>query len=367
VGQRYSPSIYSLAMSRQRVLSGSAAHLLSILLGVLIAVPAHGQATDAPIPGEGAGGEKRAQASMKFTSISVSPRVSALANAATSLQMGSVGMFYNPASMARVDRSVSASLGSVQWIANIQHDYASVAYGPNNGKYGVFGIMVRSVDYGEVNGTIRADNEQGYIETGTLNPSALEAGISYAMAITSNFSVGGSAKWARQDLGTSVVSRGSDSGSRETRSLSKGTPVFDFGVRYLVGFHSLSIAMNARNFSSEISFGEQSFELPLSLRMGLSMNLMDLTENYQNHDFRVAVDAEVPRDFVETVKVGGEYEFMDIIALRAGYLLPERERGVSLGGGLSEEFGDLMVQVNYSFVRFNRLSNVNRFGVNVGF
>jgi len=333
----------------------------------LIVFPVQGQVTDAPLPGEGEGGDKMAQSAMKFTSISVSPRMSALGNASTSLRQGSLAMFYNPAAMARIDRSVEASLGSVQWIADIQHDYASVAYGPSDGKYGVFGVMVRSVDYGKVNGTIRADSEKGYIETGVIEPTAIETGLSYAMAITSSFSVGGTAKWAHQDLGSSTISHDSDSGTQETRSLTKGTPVFDFGVRYLTGFRSLALAMNARNFSSEISFGEQDFELPLNLKMGLSMDLMDLAEGLENHTFRVSVDASVPRDYFERVKFGGEYEFMDVLALRAGYLVPSKEKGISLGGGVRQEFGSLLFRINYSFMSFDRLNNANRFGLSIGF
>jgi len=265
--------------------------LLILLLGVgfLAAGPAQGQATDPPVPGEGGeDNQKLAQASMKFTSISVSPRASALGNATTSLRMGSLSMFYNPAAMARTDRSMEASIGSVQWIADIRHDYASLAYSPSEGKYGVFGVLVRSVNYGKVHSTIRADNEQGYIETGVIKPTAIEAGVSYAMAVTSNFSVGGTAKWAQQNLGASTTSSDSESGSRETRSITEGAPVFDFGVRYQPGFRSLTIGMNARNFSSEVSYGERSFELPLDLRMGLSVDLMDFTKGVENHSQRLS-------------------------------------------------------------------------------
>ncbi len=46
--------------------------------------------------------------------------------------------------------------------------------------YGVFGFSLMAVDYGEVQETIRADNDQGFIDLGTIRPSAFAVGAGYA-------------------------------------------------------------------------------------------------------------------------------------------------------------------------------------------
>lgn len=324
--------------------------------------------TDAPTGGS-EDYDKRAQTGMKFTQISVHPRASALANSVTSLELGATSMFYNPAGMARLDRTGELSVGVMQWIADINHNQASLAFAPGGGQYGTVGLLVRSVDYGEINGTIRADVEKGYLETETVEPTAMEVGLSYARALTTRFSVGGTAKWVQQDLGTSTVSfeSGTAVSSRETKSNSLGTPAFDFGVRYDIGFRSLALGVSARNFAPEVEYVEESFELPLTLRMGLSMDMFDLVQGADNHSLLVSVDASNPRDFSEQISVGGRYEFMDLLSLRAGYIAPADERGVSFGGGLHHEVSGLLFRADYAYTDYGRFDNVSRIALTVGF
>ena len=48
-----------------------------------------------------------------------------------------------------------------------------------------------NVDYGELQGTMVWDNEQGFIDTEIIKPSSLALGIGYAKALSDKFSVGG--------------------------------------------------------------------------------------------------------------------------------------------------------------------------------
>src|SRR3712207_8583717 len=43
--------------------------------------------------------------------------------------------------------------------------------------------------------------------------------------------------------------------------------------------------------------------------------------------------AENPRDYSEQIRLGGEYTFMNTLALRAGYVFPTDEEGFNLGFG----------------------------------
>jgi hypothetical protein len=58
--------------------------------------------------------------------------------------------------------------------------------------------------------------------------------------------------------------------------------------------------MSARNFSQEIAYSEENFELPLAFQIRLSKNMLDLTNlNSANHKLLLAVDGKRPRDFDE--------------------------------------------------------------------
>src|SRR5690606_1999453 len=128
------------------------------------------------------------------------------------------------------------------------------------------GVNVVAVDYGDFEGTVRADNASGYEDTGIFSPTAMAIGVGYARALSDRFAIGGGVKYAVQDLGEFAVSRNGAGFTNDDYKLS--TPAFDFGVLYKTGFRSLNLAMSVRNFSRELKYEQENFELPLSFRIG---------------------------------------------------------------------------------------------------
>lgn len=337
---------------------------LLVLSLLLLSFGGDAFAQEVPISQEGER-EKRAQTGMKFTSLSVSPRAAALGNAVTSLELGPSSVFYNPAGISRIDGFGGLHLGQTQWIADITHSTAGLSLAPANGQYGVVGLSVRSVDYGDFERTRRADNNAGYEEIGSYSPSGLELGLTYARSVTDRFSVGGSVKYVQQDLGTGSISM--QNGSLESRSFEATTAAFDFGVMYDPGFESLRFAMSARNFSPALSVIEQNFELPLTLNVGISMDVLDMTAMGENHSLLLTVDSAHPRDYSETFSVGGEYSFMEILFLRGGITRPSDEGGFNVGGGLHYDFNGFSARADYTYSDMGIFGDVNRIGVTLGF
>lgn len=311
--------------------------------------------------------DRLAQTGMKFLGISLSPRASAMADAVTANEYGgAMSAFYNPASMARnYDRTVEAALGQVQWIGDMKYNYASAAFAPAGGSYGVIGVSLLSADYGEFTENITYNNEQGFLELGTYSPTATSVGLTYSRVVTDLFSVGGTVKYAHQSLGSAVTSYENEQAQRQ--DYSKGTMAYDFGVLYRTGFRSLNFAMSVRNFAQEVTYVENNFELPLTFRIGMSMNMMDFADvDKSNHSLLLSVDAVRPRDYSEQVRVGAEYVFLNTLSLRAGYVRPTDERGVSLGAGINTGFSGFNFEANYAYTQFGRFGAVNRLGVTVG-
>jgi hypothetical protein len=135
----------------------------------------------------------------------------------------------------------------------------------------------------------------------------------------------------------------------------------------------VTFAFSARNFSSEVTYEEESFELPLTLTIGLSADVINLLNSQaafsENHSFLVTVDGQTPRDFSEQVRVGGEYTFMDTFSLRAGYSVPRGDfaEGLSLGGGLNVSVGDLQLGADYAYTTYDIFDGVNRVAIDIGF
>jgi hypothetical protein len=310
--------------------------------------------------------KKLAQTGLKFLSIPLDARASGFGDAITAVELFSASMLYNPSAMANLDNTALISFGTTRWIADINYIYGTAAMNLFDGDYGVFGISMVAVDYGEFQGTVFAPNDDGYLDVGTYEPKAYAFGISYAKQLSEKFSVGGGARYVKQSIGTAVIGIG-EQGEALSKDYKIDAFAFDFGVLYLTGFRSLTFGMSIRNFSTEIEYEEESFQLPLTFRIGLSMDAMDLFEaDREMHSFIVAVDAAHPRDFPEQIFIGGEYTFLKTLSLRAGYSFPNDEQEYTLGLGLMQNFQSYRIAIDYAYTPFGIFSDVHRISVNFG-
>jgi hypothetical protein len=317
--------------------------------------------------------QKLAQTGMKFLSVSLDARASALGEAFTSLQTNAAAMFYNPAGMARIDNFASVVLGGTNYIADIKYIYGGIAFAPFNGEYGVLGINFESVNYGDLQATIRYDNDQGYLDAGTFSPNALSVGIGYAKALSDKFSVGGNVKYVRQSLGTAIVGgvqldpNGNPSGNTSTAETN--VVAFDFGVIYKTGFKSLDFGMDVRNFAREVRYVKDGFQLPLMFKIGISFDAVDLLDNVDKdmHSLLLSFDASHPRDYPEQVAIGAEYTFMKLLSLRVGYQTPNDEKGISAGVGLEHTFSSFNFGVDYAYTSFGVFDKVQQISVHFAY
>ena len=310
---------------------------------------------------------KLAQSGMKFLSIAGDARAASLANAITSVEGNSSSLFYNPASVSRQTSMFDFTFANTSWIADIKYINSALTFVPSDGLYGVFGVSVVSVDYGDFYKTIIGP-DGGSMDIGTYSPTALAIGVSYAKALSDKFSVGGDVRYVYQNYGDGHVV-GGDYENMETQKIDIDVFAFDFGVIYKTGFKSLDLGMSIRNLSSQIKYVDESFQLPLSFKLGLSMNLLDLFEIAPtSHSLLFSVDAEHPRDNKETLSLGAEYTFMNILSLRAGIITPETsEAGINAGIGLKHEIGGINLGIDYAYTDFGIFDSIHRITVNIAY
>lgn len=332
--------------------------LALLLLGLLVAAPAV-----APRAQQVTDREKLAQTGFKFLSVSADPRTAAMGGAATARDGGAEMLFSNPSGMAWMDGQTSAVVGQTQFIADITYNHGAISYRPQSGRYGVVGVSVEFVDYGDFQETIRADNDDGFLDIGTFSPSAYAVGLGYAKTFSDRFSAGGQVKLAGQNIG-SAITEVNDAGEYTREDLNRNTLAYDFGVHYKTGFESLNFAVTARNFAPEVTYAEESFQLPLTLQIGLSMDVLNLTSlDPSMHSLMVTADAVNPRDFSEQVRVGGEYTFAKTLALRGGYVFPADSEGFSLGAGIQQRLGGVGFGADYAYSDAGVFSGVHRIAV----
>jgi hypothetical protein len=323
-------------------------------------------------PNAAAGDLKLAQTGFQFLTVVSDARAAGMGNAVNSLSLGSSSLFFNPAGLAEMSGLVDASASDNRWIAGIHHMALSLALSPWKARYGVVGFSAQAVDYGDkFFGTVvvpETENENGYIDTGNLKPSALALGIGYAKALNDRFSVGGQVRLVRQDFGDMIVPV-TDS-TRSVTRFKKAPLAFDFGTLFKTGFKSLTFGMSVRNFSQEVKYIRESFELPLVFTLGIHADLMDWIQiSGAKQSAILSVDAKHDRSHPEQVCVGLDYRLMNVLSCRIGYVSKSKvskdiyvdESSMSYGIG----FSLVGLSVDYAYAPFGVFDNVQRLTVRI--
>jgi len=306
-----------------------------------------------------AGGLKKvAQSSMKWLSIPVGARASALGGAFTACPGDAGILFWNPAGMG-FSQTSSLFLGQTRWIADIQVNAAAASL--NLGQYGVIGASFAAVQWGDFYGTRRANTPSGFEETGTFSPSNFSAGIGYALKVSDRFAFGVQLKYLHETLGSTWVGDMDNPGEYDAEM---NIVALDMGTLYYTGFKDFRFGMTLQNFSQEKKYRYETFPLPLTFKFGMAMNVLSLFLEDEAHNFTVSIDAVHPRDYSERLHFGGEYSLNQIVFLRAGYKTNHDEEDLSLGVGLKVKVQNMNAMIDYSYINFEHFDAVHAFSFN---
>jgi long-subunit fatty acid transport protein len=313
---------------------------------------------------------KRGQAGFRFLENPISAEAVGRGGLGVALMTNSNAVFWNPAGLGWLS-NLDVSFNYTMGIADINH--SSAAVGLPIGNFGVLAVSGIFMDYGEFYGTRRADNDEGYIETGTFSPSALALGLAFSQKVTDRFSFGVHLKYAYQDLGSAWVSSG-EAGlgdpdfSLEQRNYSMGLPALDVGAYYDFLVWGIRFGAVVQNISREVEFEVEKFPLPFAISFGATIEPLLILNNARTASRLIfSVESRHPRDFRENVKFGAEYVFEDFLVLRTGYMDGYDERGLTAGAGVMHELGGVGVRMNYAYEAFGLFGGVHYLSIGLSY
>jgi len=310
---------------------------------------------------------KTGQSTMNFLLVSNSSKSASMGDAFTAVGKGAESMFYNPAGLSEMETEFDINLNYTQWIADINYLSGSVAW--NLELYGVIGLNLLTVDYGDINGTSLIDGSQindyplGYIDNGLIsNVGAYCIGFTYAKSISTEFSIGGSIKFAGQQLGENLLS----TGVKENNATKF---VFDAGVKYKTGFKDFNFGMSIRNFATSMKREEYEEQLPLVFSLGASINIIKIFNENLDDENSIILSSDFihPNNYAERLNFGVEYKYIKMISLRAGYQTNRDLASWSGGLGLQTKLFNYDVELNYSYSAFDFFNDVNRISLTFSF
>jgi hypothetical protein len=297
----------------------------------------------------------------------------ALAGSTVATTTGVDALFTNPAGVAKSGFGVSLSASHMSYIADIGVESAGLA--ANLQEFGAIALQLKALSVGDIPITTTT-NPDG---TGaTFKPQFFTIGLTYSRRLTDRVSVGATA---------TLIS--------ETMAEVSATGVaFNMGVIYdnLLNLRGFSIGVVVKNIGPQMQFDgpglivqaraqgydrssymytieAASFELPstIELGMGYRTNLMEVGSllfagSFQNNNYS---DDEY--------KIGLEYTFQNVIALRGGYVFapPQNEQlehifGLSLGAGVHYMVGSVDIAFDYAYRATEYFNNNHVFSVTLG-
>lgn len=307
----------------------------------------------------------------QFLGISVGPRAIAMGSAFVASNDDATSLYWNPGAFQQAGTS-QLTFSNTDWLVGTKFRWFGLML--NLGNENAVGISLTQLDYGEEDvTTVGSPNGTGE----RWSAQDLAIGLSYCRRLTDRFSMGGTVKYVEQRIWNESAS----------------TFAFDLGLLFVTGFNDMRLGVSMSNFGGEMTLAGRDllervdidplnsgsnkalvgnlktdpWAIPLLFRVGVAMDA------YKDDMFRltVAADALRPNDNDESVNVGGEFAFNDMVFLRGGYKSVfgnGAEEGLSLGAGVKYTADGIgALEVDYAFTKFGLFGNINTIALSVAF
>jgi hypothetical protein len=317
------------------------------------------------------GQSKIGSTSAPFLNIAVSPRAISMGGAFVGTANDVSSLYWNPAGASRSNTN-EAMFSHSRWFADINYNWAGAML--KLGGAGTIGLSLTYLDYGDIEVTTLAEQDG----TGQFySAHDLAMGLTYAYNLTDRFSLGGTVKYIQQKIwNSSASSIALDLGvlfHSDIYGLRIGATITNFGSamridgKDLLVQHDIDPNSSGNNDQILANLQTDDFPLPLTFRIGLAMDVVDS----EDHRVTLAADALHPNDNDESINVGMEYIFSNLIAFRVGYkslFLDNSEEGLTAGVGLNYDFtNDFGVRVDYAYQDFGILDYTQHFSLGIKF
>jgi len=286
---------------------------------------------------------------------------------------GLEALYWNPAGIAKLGNSASATFSHMNYIADIGVEYGAVAANFQN--FGVLALSLKSLSIGDIPVTTTTDPDG----TGkTFSPQMLTAGISFSRQLTDQVAIGLTTNFVTETLGdVSATSVAFNVGLvydnlAAVKGLSFGIVLNNFGPKMSYdgsGLYQLADASNLQRSPQYYKITSAAFELPTNFELGFSykpivneMNSLLVSGLFQNNNFSG-----------DEYKIGAEYGYNNTFFIRAGYDMSPKSQtdeyiyGLTAGAGINYDFEGIGVKIDYAFrdVKYFQANHV--FQISLGF
>lgn len=257
------------------------------------------------------GGQRAGLSTLSFLKNDINPRSAAMSGASVALDADAFSLYTNPAAAADL-RSFSTAISNRTVGAGIQQSYASFII-PRKKREAIFGVSLNMLNSGAMD--VRTEfqpegtGEKFYVTN-------LAAGFTYSQKLSDMFAAGITMKYIYEQIA----------------DFSNSTAAADVSFLYKTDYNDLNFAVIVQNFggSSAISGGRlktdfnraanydaDNYTVPTVFSLGASM--VPWREDHQS--LLVSLQLNHPNDNAENYRIGLEYEYLELLYLRAGFMI----------------------------------------------
>ncbi len=306
-------------------------------------------------------------------SVPVGARYLAMGGANIANVVGVDGLYWNPSSLASMSNVATGVFSTMNIFNDVSVNYLAV--GVQMGDLGNLAITLKSFDFGDIPMTTILDTEGSVGQT--FSPTFSTLGLTYAIQLTDVIKVGVTGK---------LISESIDRASASAVAM-------DAGIQYdnLGGYSGLSFGIVVRNIGSSMRYegsgltfeSEEktglfggftkreatSDDLPTSFEIGFGytsnideQSTLLFSTNFNNYNYGS-----------DALRLGAEYMFNNMIALRGGYLYAtdldaeEQLYTFTAGAGFHYDVGGMDLTIDYSFRDSQYFDGNNLFSLKLGF
>jgi len=318
------------------------------------------------------GQSKVGTTAVPFLGISVGPRATAMGGAFTALAEDATTLYYNPGGISRLKKS-QFLVSHTEWLLGTDFNWVGLVL--NLDGTNAIGLSFTQLDFGEEKVTTVLQPEGTGQTWGAMD---LVLAASYARSLTDRFSIGGSVKYIQEKIWNENAS----------------AFALDVGLLFVTQFNDMKLGMSISNFGTDIRMdGKElmhridldeeaighnetivsklktdSWPLPLFFRVGLAMDVLRLGTSR----LTLAADALRPSDNTETLNLGAEFGWNNLLFVRGGYkslFREDSEEGLTAGFGLNlaPAGSAFSGTFDYTYADFGLFEAIHIFAIGVQF
>lgn len=284
------------------------------------------------------GGQRAGTSAFTFLKLSTNPRETAMGGAQIAVGGNGFSTYSNPAAMVDV-KDLTFGVSNTMYYADIQNSFVSAII-PTK-KYSTWGLHIQSFS------TNAMEKRTEFQPMGTgefFYAQNLAIGGSYAKVLSDYFSYGVNLKYVYEGLDNYSVHTG----------------VIDLGFLYKTDFKDLKFAVLLNNFGVNTKIdGEtntlttfnnskgniESFSPPTLFKLGFSFVPYKKNKN----SLLLAAELHHPNDNSENIRIGAEFDFQQLLFVRAGYKIGVKDqRTPTFGAGVRTRIGRHPLIVDYA-------------------